>query len=434
MAGVTAATDRAPASRWQAFSAMRHANYRIFWLSLVAFVSAQQVIQLVLLWAVYDMTQSAFYVGALGLANSIPAIVVTMFGGVIADRMDRRLVLASAMSVQTLVASAVLILAMTGEAGALHLVIAAALIGAFMGLEGPSRQAILPHLVAREDLMNAVALFSSVWQGTRIVFPLVGGLLYASTGLAGSFLAVTVAYVLSVALLLLVRTAPTVSSGEPFIRQMASGVTFIGKNGLFSSLIGFTFFNSFFGMSYIYLLPIFTKDFLGIGAVGLGLLFSGSAAGALVGTLAIAAFGRDRHRNVLLLGGAVLFGVTLIMFANLHHLGFALPGLTIAATTLALGIGVLAVSGAANSAYMITIQTVLQAAVPDDLRGRVMGVHGLTWSLMPLGGWQSAWVAGFFGAPVALTVGGAAIVMYTAAFITRPRFRRRVIEAGPPGN
>ena len=316
---------------------------------------------------------------------------------------------------------------------ALHLVVAAALIGAFMGLEGPSRQAILPHLVDREDLMNAVALFSSVWQGTRIVFPLVGGFLYAATGLAGSFAVVTVAYLLSVLLLLLVRTAPTVSTGEPFIRQMASGVTFIGRNSLFSSLIGFTFFNSFFGMSYIYLLPIFTKDFLGIGSVGLGLLFSGSAAGALLGTLAIAAFGRDRHRNFLLLGGAVLFGVTLIVFANLHHLGLALPGLTTAITTLVLGMGVLAVSGAANSAYMITIQTVLQAAVPDELRGRVMGVHGLTWSLMPLGGWQSAWVAGFFGAPVALTVGGAAIIMYTAAFVARPGFRRRVIEAGAAG-
>ncbi len=433
-AEVTTATERAPATRWQAFSAMRHANFRIFWLSLVAFVSAQQVIQLVLLWAVYDLTESAFYVGVLGLANSIPAIAVTMFGGVIADRMDRRLILASAMSVQTLVAGAVFVLAVTGEATAVHLVVAAALIGAFMGLEGPSRQAILPHLVDREDLMNAVALFSSVWQGTRILFPLVGGFLYAATGLAGSFLAVTVAYMLSVALLLLVRTPPTVSSGEPFVRQMATGVTFIAKNGLFSSLIGFTFFNSFFGMSYIYLLPIFTKDFLGIGALGLGLLFSGSAAGALVGTLLIAAFGRDHHRNILLLGGAIVFGLTLVVFANLHHLGFAFPGLTVGFTTLALGIGVLAVSGAANSAYMITIQTVLQAAVPDDLRGRVMGVHGLTWSLMPLGGWQSAWVAGFFGAPIALTAGGVAIIMYTAAFVARPGFRRRVVEASPSAN
>ena len=78
---------------------------------------------------------------------------------------------------------------------------------------------------------------------------------------------------------------------------------------------------------------------------------------------------------------------------------------------------------------MITIQTVLQAAVPDELRGRVMGVHGLTWSLMPLGGWQSSWVAGFFGAPVALTVGGVAVIVYAAGVATRPGFRRRVIEA-----
>ncbi|MDP7619605.1 MAG: MFS transporter, partial [Dehalococcoidia bacterium] len=134
---------------------MRHANFRIFWLSLLAFVSAQQVIQLVLLWAVYDITESAFYVGALGLANSIPAIVVTMFGGVIADRMDRRLVLVFAMSLQTIVAAGVVVIGLTSVVAAWHLVVAAALIGGLMGLEGPSRQAILPNLVDREDLMNA---------------------------------------------------------------------------------------------------------------------------------------------------------------------------------------------------------------------------------------------------------------------------------------
>ena len=428
MAGL-ATPNHPTTSRWQAFSAMRHANFRIFWLSLLAFVSAQQVIQLVLLWAVYDITESAFYVGALGLANSIPAIVVTMFGGVIADRMDRRLVLVFAMSLQTIVAAGVVVIGLTGVVAAWHLVVAAALIGGLMGLEGPSRQAILPNLVDREDLMNAVALFSSVWQGTRIVFPVIGGFLYALVGLTGSFVVVTAAFALSVVLILLVRTTPTIASTQPFFRQMSSGLAFIAKNSLFSSMIGLTFFNSFFGMAYIYLLPIFTKDFLGIGPIGLGVLFGGSAVGALFGTLGIAAFGRDRHRNFLLLGGALLFGITLIVFANLHQLSFALPGMSVAATTFALAIGVLAISGMANSAYMITIQTVLQAAVPDELRGRVMGVHGLTWSLMPLGGWQSSWLAGFFGAPVALTVGGVAVIFYATGIATRPGFRRRVVEA-----
>jgi MFS family permease len=430
MAGVTA-TDQIPSSRWQAFSAMRHSNYRIFWFSLLAFVSAQQVIQLVLLWAVYDLTDSAYYVGALGLANSLPAILVTMVGGVIADRMDRRLVLMFAMSLQTIVAAGVVVIGIAGVVAAWHLVVAAALIGSLMGLEGPSRQAILPNLVDRKDLMNAVALFSSVWQGTRIIFPVIGGFLYAVVGLTGSFAVVTAAFALSVVLIVFVRTTPTIASSEPFVRQMVSGLAFIKNNNLFSSMIGLTFFNSFFGMSYIYLLPIFTKDFLGIGSVGLGVLFGGSAVGALFGTLGIAAFGRDRHRNFFLLGGAVLFGSTLIVFANLHHLSLAIPGLSVTATTFAMAIGVLAVSGAANSAYMITIQTVLQAAVPDELRGRVMGVHGLTWSLMPLGGWQSSWVAGFFGAPIALTVGGVAIIVYAAGVVARPGFRRRVVEATP---
>ncbi|MBI4236455.1 MAG: MFS transporter [Chloroflexi bacterium] len=424
------------AARWQSLGALRYPRFRVFWISLVAFVGAMQVLQVVFAWALYDMTGSAFLLGLLGGVTSVPTILTSLAGGVIADRMDRRLLLVVAMALQALVVTGVAVLAVASTLAPWHLLLAAGLLGAIAGVDAPARQAILPDLVERKDLMNAVALFTSVWQGTRIVGPFLGGVLLETMGLAACFALVAASFLGAMLLLLLIRTTRARGrTGEGFLRQMSGGLGFIRRNTLFSSLIGMTFFNSFFGMSYIFLLPIFAKDILGVGATGLGLLMGSSALGGLVGTLAVAALGRERHRNALLLGGASLFGTTLILFAYLHRLplpvlpwSFVLLNVPITATVLA-AILVLALSGAGNSAYMITIMTILQATVPDELRGRVMGVHGLTWSVMPLGGLQGGMVANFLGAPFAVALGGSAVIVYTVAVAARAGFRRRVLGA-----
>jgi MFS family permease len=430
-----AATSAAPRRRFQAFGALQSANFRTFWLSLVAFVSANQVLQIILAWAVYDMTKDPLYLGLLGGVMSIPAIAVTFFGGVIADRLDRRQVLLLSMVLYSANIGALTLLSGLGILAPWHLLASGAVIGAVTGLDGPSRQAIIPNLIERKDLMNAIALFSAVWQGTRIVGPFLGGVMVETVGLTLSLAVVTAAFVLSGVLLLFVRVVQVRGATEGFLAQVTQGLGFIKRNPLFYNLIGMTFFNSFFGMSYIFLLPIFAADILDIGAAGLGLLMGASALGSLVGTLSVAAFGKERHRYALLLGGAVVFGGTLVLFAYLHLLplpdlfsGVSILSIPLTGTVL-LALAVLAVSGAANSAYMITIQAVLQGAVPDELRGRVMGVHGLTWSLMPLGGLQGGTIANFFGAPFAVALGGVAVVAYALLAVARPSFRQQVTEA-----
>lgn len=428
----------APKKRWQAFGALRHPHFRTFWFSLIAYVSAVQILQIVLAWAIYDMTNSAIYLGLFGGAMSIPAIAVTFFGGVIADRLDRRQILLIAVVVHAINIGTVALISFLGLLAPWHLLLSSAFLAGVMGMEGPSRQAIIPNLIDRQELMNAIALFSAVWQGTRIVGPFLGGIFIEAFGLTTSLTVVASMFLLSTFLLAFVRADQVKTQGEAFLTQMVDGLAFIRKSPLFYNLIGMTFFNSFFGMSYIFLLPIFAADILNMGAAGLGLLMGASALGSLTGTLVIAAFGKDRQRNTFLVGGAVLFGATLIVFAYAYLVPFSSPLSDVVlfgvpmTTAVLLTVIVLPISGAANSAYMITIMTVLQAAVPDELRGRVMGIHGLTWSLMPLGGLQGGFVANFFGAPFAVAVGGAAVIGYSLLAVARPSFRRRVDDATTP--
>jgi MFS family permease len=159
-----------------------------------------------------------------------------------------------------------------------------------------------------------------------------------------------------------------------------------------------TFFNSFFGMSYIFLLPIFATEVLGVGPEGYGYLSAVPGAGALGMTFVAASLGNTRWKGPLLIGGASVFGLTLIAFAF--------------STSYPLSLALMFLGGASSTLYMVLVMTTLQARVPDRLRGRVMGIYGMTWSLLPLGALQAGLVADRFGAPVAVAIGGAAVAVF----------------------
>lgn len=398
--------------------ALRFPAFRSFWLGSLAAVGGFQVLQFGQLWLIHELTGSPIYLGYVGLANAVPAIVLNLAGGVVADRFDRRRLI---VATQTITAGLIVLLATLTAAGLVqvwHVLAIAAFTGAVNAFNTPARMAIFPHLIERPALMSAVALNSSIWQGTRIVAPAVAGVLVAAFGTATAFyVAAAGNLTMAVVVLFLKVPAPGAARSSNALHDLADGLRFIGRNSIFSFLIGMTFFNSFFGMAYVMLMPVFAVDVLGVGAEGQGVMMSAGGIGSLIVTLWLGTRRQVRGKGMILIGGAVLTGLALAAFALTSEYIGSFP----------LAVALLFFVGVFTSTYMISIMSSLQMLVPDRMRGRVMGFYGMTWNIMPLGGMQAGVLAGFVGAPVAVAIGG---LVVTAFALGPALLNRRVRSLG----
>ena len=404
--------------RLRTFSALRHRNFRLYWFGMLVAIIGWQVQTVAQAWLVYEMTDSTALLGLVGLAQAVPTIVLTLFGGVVADRVDRRRLIMATQAATGLLILLLALLVATDLVRLWHIFAIALLVGAVWAFDQPARMALIPHLVERDDLMNAVAMGSMVWQSSRIVGPAIPGLIIGLVGIAPCFYLTTAGMLVMVLAVRAVRLPPIASSsdGRNVLQNLVEGIGYIVGNPIFSTLIGLTFFNSLFGMSYVIMLPVFARDVLVVGSEGYGFLMGISGVGALLGTMVLASLGNVRRKGLLMLAGATGFGSLIVLFA----LSRVFP----------LSMGLLFAMGAVNSMYMTTVNTLLQSLVPDGLRGRVMGIYGLTWSLMPVGGFVAGAFAAQFadpavGAPLAIGVGGALVAaMAFGLAAASPRLRR----------
>lgn len=397
----------------EALSALRHRNYRLYWCGQLSSVLAQNMEGVAQGWLVLEITESPLLLGVTGLAFAAPTIALTLLGGVIADRTDRRRIMIGA---QALSSANFLVLAtlIVFDAVALwHVMLMAVLSGCVRAFDRPSRMALLPQMVPKEDIANAVAVGGTIWQLNRLVGPALAGMLIYLIGIGPTYYFCCGASLLAVLLWLGIRlpahsNAPT-SGGV--LQHMADGLNFIRRNEVYFIFIGMIFFNSAFGMSYLVLMPVFARNVLDVGSQGFGFLQSAGGAGALAGVLAVAWFSHTRGKGIQALAGASSFGLLLIMFALSQSYPLSL--------LLAFLLGV------ASQFYMTTISTVLQIELPNELRGRVMGIYGLAWELMPVGGMIAGGMAEFAGAPMAVGFGGF-MVAGMALFVTvkHPGIRR----------
>jgi MFS family permease len=266
--------------------------------------------------------------------------------------------------------------------------------------------------------MNAVALNSMVWQATRIVAPATGGAIIAVFGVAtGLYVCAFGSLVLALAVIGLPEAPRRVrQASASVLGDLGVGIAFIRSNFLFAFLIGMSFFSSFFGFSVNQMMPVFATDILHVGSWGQGLMLSITGVGAMLGILAIGYLGDTDRKGLLIVGGATAFGTFIILFAF--------------STLFPLSLVFLFFMGAAGSIYMITVQTSLQMRVPDDLRGRVMGIYGVTHNIGPLGAMQAGLLASAFSAPVALALGGAAIIAF-ALGVAYSRSEVRGLQSAP---
>ena len=279
----------------------------------------------------------------------------------------------------------------------------------------PSRQALYPHLIDRSVMMSAVALNSSIWQGTRIVAPAIAGLIIASAGIATSFYVAGSGFAIMVVVMFTLKVPPFERSASKGTgRDMLEGVKFIKDNSIFSSLIALTFFNSFFGMAYVILMPVFAEEILGRGATAYGLLLSVSGASSLMTTVYMGTRTGMNGKVSVLIGGAVLSGLFIAAFALT----------TDWFKSFYLAMSLMFIIGIFNSMYRISIMSSLQMLVPDQMRGRVMGFYGMTYSLMPIGGMQASLVAIVVGTPIAIAIGGLAVSSFAVGLVVaNPKIR-----------
>ena len=385
--------------------AMHYPAYRAFWLGMLASVSGFQMLRFGQFWLMYELTGSPLALGYIGLANGIPAIFLNLFGGVAADRMDqRRLIYVT----QTITASLIVILATVTfleMVNIWHLLIISFLAGAVEAFDQPARRALFPQLIERKDMMSAVALNSSIWPLTRTMSPAIAGLIIGIAGTAVCFTLAAVGFLIMAAVAFGLRVPPVTRTGNAGVsKELLEGLNFIRKDSTFAFLISMTFFSSFFGNSYQALMPIFAVDILGVEALGLGFLQSAGAVGSVIVTGWLAFGGGAGSKGPLIMGGAVMSGLSIAAFA----LTSQFVGSFYLAMFLMLAVGVF------NTGFTTASQSALQMMVPDHIRGRVMGFYGMTYNIRPLGAMQAGALAsvGAIGAPFAVAIGGLAVVTF----------------------
>jgi MFS family permease len=347
-----------------------------------------------------------------GLAQGVPLLVLQLFGGVLADRTDRLRLLIITQILTATTLTIAFVLTVSGLARVEHLLALAALSNTFRAFDEPSRLALIPQLIDRERLPNAIALGSIPWQAGRMIGPSITGILIAALGAAVGFGLAAVASCTALALYsrLQVRRDDRPGDGQPVLRQFLDGLAFVGHNFVFASLIGLALFNALFAMSYLTLLPIYADQYFAAGSTGYGLLSAAHGAGALVGTFTIATVAyRIARPGISVLVAAALLGVELMVFSMARGLWLAVP--------------VLVLVGFANTFYLTQVSTFLQQHVPDRLRGRVLSLYSLCWNLMPLGGLLAGALAAAVNARFAVLVGGAMVAANALALLSSRRLR-----------
>ena len=412
---------RLPAGSSARFGALRVAPFRRYWLGSAASVGAFQLLIMGQGWLVYELSGSPLQLGFLGAASSIPTIAAALVGGVIADRVDRRrMLIATSISIAVLLAL-LSVLDGSGVVAVWHVLAIAGAIALIVGFDFPSRQAFFPSLITREHMMSAVALNAILWQGSRMFLPALGGVIIALTDTWVIF-AVGAAGFIAMARVM-AGFAPTSAADMPLAvghsgRQFADGIRFIASRRMFSVLMLLTYATTFFGTSFVQLMPAFAR-LLGASEAGYGLLLSATGIGSVTGTLIVAPLQRSPRLGRLLLVSLMCAATVLIAFNICVAL---LPG-RMTGYVLALSCAMLATM--CTSMFMVTSMTVMQLAVPDGLRGRVMGLYSICFSLIPLGGLLGGVVAAVTSPPFAAAL-NAGILLAVVVFVatTEPSLRQ----------
>lgn len=397
------------------FSSLRLRNFRLLWLGMLGHTAAMWMEAMARNWLIWIISYSGLALGFVSFFRNTPFLLFGLFGGVAADRFDKRKLLMAAQSVGLSASVLLAAIILSGHVQVWHVYLTAAIAGSAMSFNQPTRQSLIPALVGRDNVMNAVALMTMVRNMNMIIGPAVAGVLVGIIGIGEVYLVISGVLLAVVVTTWLMRVPPVENRrrGSPW-PDIVEGLAYIWRDRTILSLLVVANLPIFLGMPYMALMPIIADDVLGVGASGLGLLMSAAGIGALVGSLLIASVGRSRYTGWFILSSSLLFGVFLVVIS--------------ASRSVPLSLMAMAGVGMAQISLMATTNASLLSLTPPNLQGRVMSTMMMQRGLGPMGAALAGALAEVAGAPFALGFMGTTLTIFSlAAMVGLPQIRRLAV-------
>jgi MFS family permease len=380
--------------------ALRHRNFQLFFSGQLISLIGTWMQTVAQAWLVYRLTKSPLLLGSVGFASQFPVFLVAPLGGITADRINRQRLIIATQTAALILAGILAWLTLSGRVHVWHIFALAALLGVVNAFDIPGRQSFLIDMVGKEDLMNAIALNSSMFNGARIIGPAIAGILVAKIGEGWCFAANSISYIAVIVGLLLmhVHCAPRASKQSP-IEDIIEGFRWVNHTRVIRALLLLLGLVSLVGMPYTVLMPIFADRILHGGARGLGILMGATGMGALFGALTLAAkTGGVKGLGRWVAISCMSLGISLFCFSF--------------STSLRLSVALLLPVGYSMMLQMACSNTLIQTMVPDQLRGRVMSVYSMMFmGMAPFGAFFGGALAHRIGAPITVAIGGVACVI-----------------------
>jgi len=386
-----------------AFPAFRSRNFRLYFIGQIVSMIGTWLQMVAQGWLVLEMTGSAFWVGVTAAASSLPTLFLSLIGGVIVDRYNRKTILLWTQSASMALALVLGIVTLTGTVTLAVILVLAFLLGCVAAVATPAIQAFLSEMVERAELHSAVALNAAIFNASRVIGPAIAGLMIAWIGTGGAFIANGLSYLAVIAALLAItietpRTKP--ASHQPPLQSIRDGIVYTWEHPVIRTIVLFVSVVSIFGWSFMSMLPVVAKQTFGLGSDGMGYLFSAFGLGSLSGTVLVSMSSGKIRSSSMVIGGIFTFSLALGAFTFASDERVAMAFLFIA------GIGML-------SAFA-TMTATVQRLVDDSYRGRVMSIYLMVlMGFMPLGNLQVGFLSEQFGTAIAIRIGSIVVFLAT---------------------
>ncbi|HXO87927.1 MAG TPA: MFS transporter [Candidatus Acidoferrales bacterium] len=418
----TVAAAPRPSKFQDTIRSLKHRNFQLFFSGQIISLVGTWMDMVAEAWLVYRLTGSSLLLGTVTFAGQLPVLLISPFAGLVADRLNRRKIVITTQFASMIIAGILAGLTLSKHVTVEQVIILAALMGVVNAFDIPARQSFLVEMVGREDLMNAIALNSSMFNAARIIGPSIAGILVASFGEGWCFFANSVSYIAVIAGLLLMNVPARPRAAEsvsPF-EHIAEGFRFVRHAGPIRALLLLVGLVSLVAMPYAVLMPVFAAKILHGNARTLGILMTSAGLGALIGALMLASRRGVKGLSRIVSIACAAFGLALILFSFSHW------WILSAVLLIPVGFSVMTQMGSTN--------TLIQSMVPDRLRGRTMAVYSMMFlGVAPFGALLSGWSADRIGAPHTLAIGGVIAILGALAFARHlPKIRieaRQLLDA-----
>ena len=389
-----------------AFRALSYPDYFWFWSSYFVSNVGSWMQGIAQGWLLFELTSSPFYLGLFSSLRMVMLLSFFILGGIMSDRIDRRKVMLAIQWISALTALGLAVLVSTHAIRVWHIFVLGAITSTSWAFEQPVRQALLPQLVKREDLVNALALNALTWNGAGLLGPSLVGMSVPYIGIDGCFYVNVVSY-LAVIGALLRMNVPALNHAEgrsSVLQSLRDAFGYVRGERIIMTFLSVSAIFNIFGRSYITLLPVFAKDVLRLGASGFGFISAGPGLGTIIGSLTLATLGRVEAKRSRMVTILIAFSACLFAFALSGDAGLAF--------------GFLVAVGTLSTVFETLMNTSIQLRVEEAFRGRVSGFYGLTGGgLREFGGMQAGFVAEWTSAPIAISAGAVVLAIVGYMFL-----------------